>query len=76
MVRARDTETNEEATSQLVWKNIIKFLVLHLMFVFGLSLVPSLSWPTLVWLLTTYLYSGAGITAGNTSPLELRDSQL
>ena len=64
----KDSEATEEETEEymapLVWRNILKFLVLHLMFLFGLSLVPSLSWPSLLWLGTTYLYSGAGITAG------------
>ena len=60
-----DSEPREEERgSQLVWRNIWKFLVLHAMFLHGLSLVPGLAWPSLAWLAATYLYSGAGITAG------------
>ena len=58
------TRETEEYRSPVVWRNVAKFLLLHLQFLFGLSLVPSLGWPSLLWLASTYLYSGAGITAG------------
>jgi len=49
---------------EIVWGNIVKFIILHTAALYGLSIVPFLSWKSLVWLLATYWFSGAGITAG------------
>merc|ERR1711942_1827 len=48
----------------IVWPNIIKFIVLHCLALYGLTFLPSLSWQSWMWLLATYWFSGAGITAG------------
>jgi len=48
----------------IVWPNIGKFIVLHSFALYGLTLVPYLSWKSLAWLVATYWFSGAGITAG------------
>lgn len=49
---------------QIVWPNIGKFIVLHSLALYGLTLLPSISLPSWLWLLATYWFSGAGITAG------------
>jgi len=58
------SDKNKPYTDVIVWPNIGKFVVLHLFALYGLTLIPSLSWKSLAWLLATYWFSGAGITAG------------
>merc|ERR1719445_563204 len=48
----------------IVWPNIIKFIILHCLALYGLTFLPSLSWQSWLFLLATYQFSGAGITAG------------
>merc|ERR1719320_532645 len=45
----------------IVWPNIIKFIILHCLALYGLTFLPILSWQ---FLFATYQFSGAGITAG------------
>jgi len=54
----------EPYTRQIVWANIVKFIVLHSLALYGLTFLPSMSWQSWIFLLVTYQYSGAGITAG------------
>jgi len=49
---------------EIVWKNIVKFIILHTLAGYSLTLFPSLGLYSWLWLLTTYLVSGLGITAG------------
>jgi len=51
-------------TRQIVWPNILKFIILHSLALYGLTFLPSLTWQSWIFLLATYQFSGAGITAG------------
>ncbi|XP_041645067.1 stearoyl-CoA desaturase b isoform X2 [Cheilinus undulatus] len=48
----------------LVWRNIIMMTLLHIGALYGLLLLPSASFLTLVWTVVCYLFSGLGVTAG------------
>merc|ERR1712002_582520 len=54
----------EPYTRQIVWANIVKFIILHSLALYGLTFLPSMSWQSWIFLLVTYQFSGAGITAG------------
>ena len=54
----------EPYTREIVWPNIIKFIILHSLALYGITILPSLSWQSWLFLLVTYQVSGAGITAG------------
>ena len=54
----------EPYTLTIVWKNVVKFIILHLLALYGLSLLPGISWQSWLFLLLTYQFSGLGITAG------------
>ena len=54
----------EPYNRQIVWSNIAKFIILHTLALYGLSFLPSLTWQSWIFLLSTYQFSGAGITAG------------
>jgi len=58
------TTSAEPYKTEIVWQNIIKFIILHSFAVYGLYLLPSSSWKTWLFVLVSYLYSGLGITAG------------
>ena len=49
---------------QIVWPNVAKFIILHSLALYGLTFLPSLTWQSWIFLLATYQFSGAGITAG------------
>jgi len=49
---------------QIVWPNIGKFIILHSLALYGLTFLPSITWQSWIFLLVTYQFSGAGITAG------------
>ena len=57
-------EMVEDYKMEIVWSNIVKFIILHLMALYSLSLLAGMSRYSWAWLVVTYLYSGAGITAG------------
>ena len=57
-------EDEAEVKREIVWGNVVKFIILHTLALYGLTLLPSLSLPSWMFLLVTYQYSGAGITAG------------
>ena len=59
-----EEEIVEEYNMEIVWSNIIKFIILHLMGLYSLSLLAGMSLYSWAWLVVTYLYAGAGITAG------------
>ena len=50
--------TEEPVKQEIVWKNIIKFVILHSLAFYSLTLLPSLCLNTWIWLLATYLISG------------------
>ena len=54
----------EPYTREIVWPNIIKFIILHSLALYGITILPSLSWQSWLFLMVTYQVSGAGITAG------------
>jgi len=54
----------EPYTREIVWQNVVKFIILHSLALYGLTFLPSMSWQSWVFLLVTYQFSGAGITAG------------
>ncbi|CAG6017048.1 stearoyl-CoA desaturase b [Menidia menidia] len=47
-----------------VWRNITLMTLLHVGALYGVLLVPSASWSTLVWTVVCYLISALGVTAG------------
>merc|ERR1711892_624969 len=49
---------------QIVWPNIVKFIILHSLALYGLTFLPTVSWQSWIFLLASYQFSGAGITAG------------
>jgi len=49
---------------KLVWRNIIAMTLLHIGALYGLSLLPSLSFLTLAWTFGCFVFSAIGITAG------------
>jgi len=55
---------DEQMPMEIVWPNIVKFVVLHSIALYGLTIFPSLSWKSWVFLFASYQFSGAGITAG------------
>ena len=55
---------DEEYNLEIVWPNVLKFIVLHLMAVYSLSYMRCMSLMSWLWLVVTYLFSGAGMTAG------------
>ena len=59
-----EVEKEDNHKMEIVWFNIVKFILLHLMALYSLTLLSGMSPYSLAWLLSTYLYSGAGITAG------------
>merc|ERR1712106_307311 len=54
----------EPYTRQIVWANIVKFIILHSFALYGLTFLPGLSWQSWIFLFASYQFSGAGITAG------------
>ena len=57
-------ETELDYKMEIVWSNIVKFILLHLMALYSLTLLSGMSPYSWLWLVATYLFSGAGITAG------------
>ena len=55
---------NEPYKTEIVWQNVAKFLVLHSLFLFGLTLLPQLSWRSWLVLVLSNTWAGLGITAG------------
>ncbi|KAL0964576.1 hypothetical protein UPYG_G00325860 [Umbra pygmaea] len=49
---------------RVVWKNLILMVLLHIGALYGLTLVPYMSAPTLAWTVLCYVVSALGITAG------------
>ena len=56
-------EDEEPLTQDIVWGNVVKFVILHSLALYGLTILPSLSLPSWLFLFLTYQFSGAGITA-------------
>ena len=57
-------EDEEPSKQEIVWGNVVKFVVLHLLALYGLTILPSISLPSWLFLFLTYQFSGSGITAG------------
>jgi len=49
---------------QIVWQNIVKFLILHGIFAYSLLYIPSLSWKMCIYVYGSMQFSGLGITMG------------
>jgi len=49
---------------EIVWGNVYKFIILHSLCLYGLTLLPSLSLNSWIFLTLTMSFSGLGITAG------------
>ena len=58
------TLAKDPYTMQIVWPNIVKFIILHSLALYGLTFLPSVTWQSWIFLLASYQFSGAGITAG------------
>jgi len=60
-----DVEEDEVPVEmEMVWGNVVKFVILHSLALWGVTLLPSLSLASWAFFFTTYQISGAGITAG------------
>jgi stearoyl-CoA desaturase (delta-9 desaturase) len=57
-------EEDQPVELDVVWGNVVKFIILHSLALYGLTLLPSISAASWVFLFLTYQFSGAGITAG------------
>ena len=57
-------EDEKPSKQEIVWGNVVKFVILHSLALYGLTILPSISLPSWVFLFLTYQFSGAGITAG------------
>ena len=44
----------EPYTRQIVWPNIIKFIILHCLALYGITILPSLLWQSWLFLMVTY----------------------
>ncbi|KAJ3607458.1 hypothetical protein NHX12_024509 [Muraenolepis orangiensis] len=49
---------------QMVWRNVLLMVVLHVGALYGLLLVPSASYMTLLWSAVCFVFSALGVTAG------------
>ena len=50
--------------TDIVWQNVAKFIVLHCFSLYGLILLPQLSWRTWLFLVLCHCWGLLGITAG------------
>ena len=55
---------NDDYKTVIVWRNVVKFIILHSLALYGLTFLPHLSWKSWLFLYLSYLYAGLGITAG------------
>jgi len=55
---------NDDYKTDIVWRNVVKFIILHSLALYGLTFLPHLSWKSWLFLYLSYLYAGLGITAG------------
>jgi len=55
---------DEPPELQIVWPNIFKFIILHGLALYALTLLPSISLASWAWLIGSYIFAGLGITAG------------
>lgn len=59
------TESSQKQNkSEIVWRNVVLFLLLHLAAVYSLTLIPKAHPATWLWAIFYYLFSAVGITAG------------
>ena len=59
------SKEDEQPVEQLVvWTNVVKFIILHCLALYGLTLLPSVCPATIIFLFFTILISGVGTTAG------------
>jgi len=63
-VATADEEDVGPVEQEIVWGNVVKFVILHSLALYGVTLLPSLSLPSWIFLFLTYQFSGLGITAG------------
>lgn len=63
-VVTQDTHEAKRPPMQLVWRNIIWLVYLHVAALYGLFLLPWAKPYTWLWGIVTYMMSGLGITAG------------
>ena len=54
----------EPYTTEIVWGNVLKFVILHGLFFYSLTYLPFISWKLMAFTLLTIQFSGAGITMG------------
>ena len=55
---------DDDYKTNIVWRNVVKFIILHSLALYGLTFLPHLSWKSWLFLYLSYLYAGLGITAG------------
>eukprot|EP00092_Neocalanus_flemingeri_P070352 GFUD01086334.1.p1 GENE.GFUD01086334.1~~GFUD01086334.1.p1 ORF type:complete len:341 (-),score=74.27 GFUD01086334.1:156-1178(-) len=54
----------EPYKTEIVWQNIVKFVILHALAFYSLTYLPLISWKMWLFLLFSFQFSGAGITMG------------
>eukprot|EP00091_Calanus_sinicus_P003448 TRINITY_DN1361_c0_g1_i4.p1 TRINITY_DN1361_c0_g1~~TRINITY_DN1361_c0_g1_i4.p1 ORF type:complete len:343 (+),score=86.21 TRINITY_DN1361_c0_g1_i4:69-1097(+) len=54
----------EPYKTDIVWQNVVKFVILHSLAFYSLTYLPVMSWKMWIFTLFTANYSGAGITMG------------
>jgi len=54
----------EPYKTEIVWQNVVKFVILHSLAFYSLTYLPVMSWKMWIFTMFTMQYSGAGITMG------------
>merc|ERR1712071_528805 len=63
-VLSPDEDEAEPTEMEIVWGNVVKFVILHALALYSVTLLPSLSLASWVFMISSYIISAWGITAG------------
>ncbi|XP_056098902.1 stearoyl-CoA desaturase b isoform X2 [Rhinichthys klamathensis goyatoka] len=61
---AYEEKQGPKSPAQIVWRNVLLMTLLHIGALYGLTLLPSVSFLTLIWTGVCFMVSALGITAG------------
>jgi len=59
-----DADGKAKYKVRVVWANVIKFTMLHMLGLVGIIALPFVSFKTILWAIVTFYISGLGVTAG------------
>jgi stearoyl-CoA desaturase (delta-9 desaturase) len=63
--RPQEDESNKQPPMQIVWRNVLIFIYLHMAAVYGFYLCfGTAKWATVAWAIFLHFYGGFGITGG------------